>query len=71
MLGIELAVRLIARTNNAHEMSSNGKIGNVWQAFLKPNLVAKIPNKIGVDLSPHKPATRRLRREVNDVVSRA
>src|SRR5258708_2703160 len=41
---------LTARTNNAHEMSGKGKIGNVWQEFLQPNLVAKIPNKIGVDL---------------------
>jgi predicted transcriptional regulator YdeE len=41
---------LTARTNNAHEMSGKGKIGNVWQEFLQPNLVAKIPNKMGVDL---------------------
>jgi predicted transcriptional regulator YdeE len=41
---------LTARTNNAHEMSGKGKIGHVWQQFLQPNLVAKIPNKIGVDL---------------------
>jgi predicted transcriptional regulator YdeE len=41
---------LTARTNNAHEMSGKGKIGNVWQEFLKPNVVAKIPNKMGVDL---------------------
>jgi predicted transcriptional regulator YdeE len=41
---------LTARTNNAHEMSGKGKIGNVWQEFLQPNLVAKIPNKIGIDL---------------------
>ena len=41
---------LTARTNNAHEMSGKGKIGNVWQDFLRPNLVVKIPNKIGVDL---------------------
>ena len=34
---------LTARTNNAHEMSGKGKIGNVWQQFLQPNLVAKIP----------------------------
>ena len=38
------------RTNNAIEMSGKGKIGSVWQEFLQPNLVAKIPNKIGVDL---------------------
>jgi predicted transcriptional regulator YdeE len=41
---------LSARTNNAHEMSGKGKIGNVWENFLQPNLVVKIPNKIGVDL---------------------
>jgi predicted transcriptional regulator YdeE len=41
---------LTARTNNAHEMSGKGKIGNVWREFLQPNLAAKIPNKIGVDL---------------------
>jgi predicted transcriptional regulator YdeE len=41
---------LTARTNNAHEMSGNGKIGNVWQDFLRPNLAVKIPNRIGVDL---------------------
>ena len=33
---------LTARTNNAHEMFGKGKIGNVWQEFLQPNLVAKI-----------------------------
>src|ERR1700722_6139817 len=43
-------VGVSARTNNAHEMSGNGKIGDVWQTFLQPSLVAKIPNKIGVDL---------------------
>jgi predicted transcriptional regulator YdeE len=42
-------VGLSARTNNAHEMSGNGKIGTVWQSFLQPSLIAKIPNKIGVD----------------------
>jgi predicted transcriptional regulator YdeE len=41
---------LTARTNNAHEMSGKGKIGSVWQQFLQPNLVSKIPNKMGVDL---------------------
>jgi predicted transcriptional regulator YdeE len=41
---------LTARTNNAHEMSGKGKIGNVWHQFLQPNLVSKIPNKMGVDL---------------------
>jgi predicted transcriptional regulator YdeE len=43
-------VGLTARTNNAHEMSGKGKIGEVWQEFLRPDLVVKIPNKIGVDL---------------------
>ena len=43
-------VGITARTNNAQEMSGNGKIGGVWQTFLQPGLVAKIPNKIGVDL---------------------
>jgi predicted transcriptional regulator YdeE len=38
-----------ARTNNATEMSGSGRIGGVWQAFLRPNLVNKIPNRIGVD----------------------
>ena len=42
-------VGVSARTRNAHEMSGNGKIGDVWQTFLQPSLVAKIPNKIGVD----------------------
>jgi predicted transcriptional regulator YdeE len=41
---------LTARTNNAREMSGKGKIDNVWHAFLQPELVAKIPNKVGVDL---------------------
>jgi predicted transcriptional regulator YdeE len=38
-----------ARTNNATEMSGNGRIGNVWQTFLQPSLVNRIPNRIGVD----------------------
>jgi predicted transcriptional regulator YdeE len=42
-------VGIAARTSNAKEMSGNGKIGDVWQTFLEPSLVAKIPNKIGVD----------------------
>ena len=42
-------VGVAARTSNAYEMSGNGKIGDVWQTFLEPSLVAKIPNKIGVD----------------------
>jgi predicted transcriptional regulator YdeE len=42
-------VGITARTNNAQEMSGNGRIGDVWQTFLQPSLVAKIPNKIGVD----------------------
>jgi predicted transcriptional regulator YdeE len=41
---------ITTRTNNAQEMSGNGKIGDVWQTFLQPSLVAKIPNKVGVDL---------------------
>ena len=41
---------ITARTNNAQEMSGNGKIGEVWQTFLQPGVAAKIPNKIGVDL---------------------
>jgi predicted transcriptional regulator YdeE len=43
-------VGLTARTNNAQETSGKGKIGEVWQEFLQPDLVVKIPNKIGVDL---------------------
>ena len=39
-----------ARTNNAKEMSGNGKIGDVWETFLQPGLVVKIPHRIGVDL---------------------
>jgi predicted transcriptional regulator YdeE len=39
-----------ARTNNAKEMSGNGKIGDVWETFLQPSLVVKIPHRIGVDL---------------------
>jgi predicted transcriptional regulator YdeE len=42
-------VGVSARTNNAHEMSGKGKIGSVWESFLQPSLIAKIPNKIGVD----------------------
>jgi predicted transcriptional regulator YdeE len=41
---------LAARTNNAAELSGNGKIGSVWQTFLQPGMAARIPNKIGVDL---------------------
>jgi predicted transcriptional regulator YdeE len=41
---------LAARTNNAQEMSGKGKIGDVWQGFLQPDVVVKIPDKIGVDL---------------------
>jgi predicted transcriptional regulator YdeE len=41
---------LATRTNNAAEMSGNGKIGSIWESFLQPGLVAKIPNKMGVDL---------------------
>ena len=41
---------LATRTNNAAEMNGNGKIGSIWQSFLQPGLVAKISNKIGVDL---------------------
>ena len=41
---------LATRTSNAAEMSGKGKIGDIWQTFLQPGLVAKIPNKIGVDL---------------------
>ncbi len=40
---------LTARTNNAAEMSGNGRIRGIWQNFLQPDLVAKIPNKVGVD----------------------
>jgi len=43
-------VGITARTNNAQEMSGNGKIGSVWQTFLQPGVVTKIPNKIGIDL---------------------
>jgi predicted transcriptional regulator YdeE len=42
-------VGISARTCNAHEMSGKGKIGGVWRTFLEPSLVAKIPNKIGID----------------------
>jgi predicted transcriptional regulator YdeE len=41
---------LAVRTNNAQEMSGNGKIGDVWHDFLQPDMVVKIPDKIGVDL---------------------
>src|ERR1700721_1150550 len=41
---------LAARTTNAQEMAGKGKIGDVWQGFLQPDTVVKIPNKIGVDL---------------------
>jgi predicted transcriptional regulator YdeE len=43
-------VGITARTTNAREMSGKGKIGAVWETFLQPGLVAKIPNKVGVDL---------------------
>jgi predicted transcriptional regulator YdeE len=43
-------VGITARTTNAREMSGKGKIGTVWETFLQPGLVAKIPNKVGVDL---------------------
>jgi predicted transcriptional regulator YdeE len=41
---------LSARTCNAKEMSGNGKIEDIWETLLQPGLVAKIPNKVGVDL---------------------
>ena len=41
---------LATRTNNASEMSGKGKIGGVWEEFLHPHVVTKIPNKVGVDL---------------------
>jgi predicted transcriptional regulator YdeE len=39
-----------ARTNNAKEMSGSGKIGDVWETFLQPSLVVKMPHRIGFDL---------------------
>jgi predicted transcriptional regulator YdeE len=42
-------VGVAARTNNAAEMSGSGKIGVIWQSFLQPNLISRIPNRIGVD----------------------
>ncbi|WP_158945444.1 GyrI-like domain-containing protein [Granulicella sp. S190] len=43
-------VGVAARTNNAAEMNGSGKIGQIWQTLLRDSLVAKIPNKLGVDL---------------------
>jgi predicted transcriptional regulator YdeE len=43
-------VGIAARTNNAKELSGSGRIGDVWQMFLRHNLAAKIPNKVGLDL---------------------
>ncbi len=41
---------LSARTSNAKEMSGNGKIERIWETFLQPSLVTRIPNKVGIDL---------------------
>jgi predicted transcriptional regulator YdeE len=41
---------LCIRTNNAAEMSGNGKIGGVWETFLQPGIVTRIPDRIGLDL---------------------
>jgi predicted transcriptional regulator YdeE len=41
---------LSTRTNNAAEISGNGKIDSIWESLLQPGLVTKIPNKMGVDL---------------------
>ncbi len=50
---------IAARTNNATEMSGNGKIGGIWKTLLQPGLVSRIPNKIGVDLiAVYTPTTR-------------
>ncbi|MFZ1940264.1 MAG: hypothetical protein WBA18_04795 [Terracidiphilus sp.] len=35
------------RTNNTAEMSGTGKIGLLWQRFMRQNLAAQIPNRIG------------------------
>lgn len=33
------------RTNNANEMGGQGKIGPLWQRFMRQNLAAQIPNR--------------------------
>jgi predicted transcriptional regulator YdeE len=38
------------RTNNAREMSGNGKIGKLWGRFMQQNLAAQIPHRIGQTL---------------------
>lgn len=35
------------RTNNADEMTGQGKIGPLWQRTFQQNLVARIPNRAG------------------------
>lgn len=41
---------LAARTCNAREMSGTGKIEGIWETFLRPGVVGRIPNKMGIDL---------------------
>jgi predicted transcriptional regulator YdeE len=35
----------LVRTNNAHDASGKGKIGDLWQRLYKENLGAQIPNR--------------------------
>lgn len=38
------------RTNNADEMSGQGRIGNLWQRFAQQDLAASIPNRVDQSL---------------------
>ena len=37
----------LVRTSNAKEMGGNGEVGKLWARFMRQNLAAQIPNKIG------------------------
>lgn len=43
-------IGVAVRTNNANEMNGRGKIGEVWQKFIKQNVAAKIHQRVGNDI---------------------
>jgi len=44
-------VGVAARTQNSAERNGKGKISEIWQNLLRENLAARIPNKIGINLT--------------------